>query len=127
MKEITTIGVDLAKSAFTVHGTDAAGHTVLRNTVRRERLMELIAGLPPCLVGMEACGGAHELPLCTNWPRGSADSMSAPAITRPLQMPDIRLQAHPSCHNYRSASSFAGGVHIRELSHLGYPTATHSL
>ena len=60
MKEITTVGVDLAKVVFTVHGVDAAGHTVLRKTVRRERLMELIAGLPPCLIGMEACGGAHE-------------------------------------------------------------------
>jgi transposase len=60
MKEITTVGVDLAKSVFTVHGVDAAGHTVLRKTVRRERLMELVATLPPCLIGMEACGGAHE-------------------------------------------------------------------
>ena len=60
MKEITTVGVDLAKTVFTVHGVDATGHTVLRKTVRRERLMELVAGLPPCLIGMEACGGAHE-------------------------------------------------------------------
>ena len=60
MKEITTVGVDLAKSVFTVHGVDAAGHTVLRKTVRREKLMELIAALPPCLIGMEACGGAHQ-------------------------------------------------------------------
>ena len=60
MKEITTVGVDLAKVVFTVHGVDATGRTVLRKTVRRERLMELIAGLPPCLIGMEACGGAHE-------------------------------------------------------------------
>ena len=60
MKEITTVGVDLSKSVFSVHGVDAAGRTVLRKTVRREKLMELIAALPPCLIGMEACGGAHE-------------------------------------------------------------------
>jgi transposase len=60
MKEITTVGVDLAKVVFTVHGVDRVGRTVLRKTVRREKLMELIAGLPPCLIGMEACGGAHE-------------------------------------------------------------------
>ena len=60
MKEITTVGVDLAKAVFTVHGVDAGGRTVLRKTVRREQLMELIAALPPCLIGMEACGGAHE-------------------------------------------------------------------
>jgi hypothetical protein len=41
MKEITTVGVDLAKSVCTVHGVDAAGRTVLRKTVRREKLMEL--------------------------------------------------------------------------------------
>ena len=60
MKEITTVGVDLAKVVFTVHGVDAGGRIALRKTVRREKLMELIAGLPPCLIGMEACGGAHE-------------------------------------------------------------------
>jgi len=60
MKEITTVGVDLAKVVFTVHAVDAVGRVVLRKTVRREKLMELIAGLAPCLIGMEACGGAHE-------------------------------------------------------------------
>ena len=60
MTEITTVGVDLAKTIFTIHGVDAHGKTVLRRTVRRERLMEVIAGLPPCLIGMEACGGAHD-------------------------------------------------------------------
>jgi len=60
MKEITTVGVDLAKSVFTVHGVDAMGRVVLRKTVRWAQLVELIAGLPPCLIGMEACGGAHE-------------------------------------------------------------------
>ncbi len=57
---------------------------------------------------------AARLPLVTIGAAGSADSMSARAIMSPLQMPDIRLQAHPTCHNYRSVSSFAGGVHIRK-------------
>jgi transposase len=39
---------------------DAAGRTVLRKTVRREKLMELVVALPPCLIGIEACGGAHD-------------------------------------------------------------------
>ena len=60
MKEITTVGIDLAKTLFTVLGVDAAGRTVLRKTVRRGKVMELVASLPPCLIGMEACGGAHE-------------------------------------------------------------------
>ena len=60
MKEITTVGIDLAKTMFSVHGVDSAGRTLLRKSVRREKVMELIASLPPCLIGMEACGGAHE-------------------------------------------------------------------
>ena len=60
MKQVTTVGIDLAKNVFTLHGVDAAGNTVLRKTVRREKVMELVAALPPCLIGMEACTGAHE-------------------------------------------------------------------
>jgi hypothetical protein len=56
---------------------------------------------------------AVRLPLVPIGAARSADSMSARAFLSPLQMPDIRLQAHPSCHNYRSTSSFVGGVHIR--------------
>ena len=58
---------------------------------------------------------ASRLPLATIGAAGSADSMSARAIMSPLQMPDIRLQAHPNCHNYRSTSCPAGGVHIRRV------------
>jgi transposase len=48
MREVTTGGVDLAKSVFTVRGVDAHGHMLLRKAVRREKLMELIAALPSC-------------------------------------------------------------------------------
>jgi len=57
--EITTIGVDLAKNVFQVHGVDERGKTVLRKQLRREQMVEFFAKLPPCLVGMEACGSAH--------------------------------------------------------------------
>jgi len=60
MEEVTTVGIDLAKSVFSLHGVDGAGKTVLRRTVRRERLIETVAALSPCLIGMEACSGAHE-------------------------------------------------------------------
>jgi transposase len=60
MEQITTVGIDLAKKVFSLHGVDAAGRTVLRRTVRRERLVETVASLSPCLIGMEACCGAHE-------------------------------------------------------------------
>ncbi len=57
--KITTIGVDLAKSVFQVHGVDERGKAVLRKQLRREQMAEFFAQLPPCLVGMEACGSAH--------------------------------------------------------------------
>ena len=61
MGNVTTIGIDLAKNSFSVHGVDAAGAVVLRKTVSRARLMGLlVAQQPPCLIGLEACSGAHE-------------------------------------------------------------------
>lgn len=60
MSDVTTVGVDLAKRVFAVHGVDAQGKVVLRKTVSRVQLAELIARLPQCLIGMEACSGAHE-------------------------------------------------------------------
>ena len=60
MNEITTVGIDLAKSVFSLHGVDGKGVVLLRRTVRRDQLEEMVAKLPPCLIGMEACSGAHE-------------------------------------------------------------------
>ena len=58
MTPIVTIGIDLAKNVFAVHGVDATGKAVLvRPSVARVKLLEIIASLPPCLIGMEACSG----------------------------------------------------------------------
>lgn len=57
--EITTIGVDLAKLVFQVHGVNQQGKTVLRKQLKRAAVRTFFANLPPCLVGMEACAGAH--------------------------------------------------------------------
>src|SRR5262245_65440271 len=57
--EITTIGLDLAKSVFQVHGVDATGQVVVRKSLRRAQMLPFFARLPPCLVGMEACGTSH--------------------------------------------------------------------
>ena len=57
--EITTIGLDLAKNVFQVHGVDAEGRVVLRRKLRRSDLITFIGSIPPVLIGMEACGGAH--------------------------------------------------------------------
>ena len=57
---IIAIGIDLAKNVFAVHGVDEAGKAVLvKPSVRRDALLELVAKLPPCVIGMEACWGAH--------------------------------------------------------------------
>ncbi len=54
-----TIGVDLAKSVFQVHGVDAKGKVVLKKAVKRAQMAAFFANTPPCLIGMEACGSAH--------------------------------------------------------------------
>src|ERR1700732_323362 len=59
MKKISTIGLDLAKNVFQVHGVDASGAMVLRRQLRRAAVEKFFAQLPPCTVGMEACGSAH--------------------------------------------------------------------
>ena len=60
MNLVSTLGIDLAKNTFSVHGVDARGAVVVRRTVSRSQLAELVMQLPPCLIGMEACSGAHE-------------------------------------------------------------------
>jgi transposase len=57
--QITTIGFDLAKNVFQVHGISADEQVVVRKQLRRGQVIKFFAGLSPCLVGMEACGSAH--------------------------------------------------------------------
>jgi transposase len=57
--QITTIGLDIAKNVFQVHGIDATEKVVVRKQLRRGQVMKFFAALPPCLVGMEACATAH--------------------------------------------------------------------
>ena len=59
MSDVITIGVDLAKSVFQVHGVDAEGAVVVRRQLRRRQVLPFFEKLPPCLVGMEACAAAH--------------------------------------------------------------------
>ena len=57
--EVSTVGLDIAKSIFQAHGADAAGEVVFRKKLGRSRLLAFFSGLPPCVVAMEACAGAH--------------------------------------------------------------------
>ena len=83
MKEVTTIGLDLAKAVFQVHGVDAAGAVTLRRAVRRGQILAFFAKLPPCLIVMEACGAAQ------HWARefsklGHEVKLIAPQYVRPF-------------------------------------------
>jgi transposase len=83
---IVTVGIDLAKNVFAVHGVNAQGKAVLvRPKVPRAKLLELIASLPPCLIGMEACSGAH------HWARefeklGHTVRLMAPKLVAPYRL-----------------------------------------
>jgi len=59
MKTITTIGFDIAKSVFQVHGVDAAGEVVIRRQLKRRHVLAFFQKLPSCLVGIEACASSH--------------------------------------------------------------------
>ena len=83
---IITVGIDLAKNVFAVHGVDDNGKSVLvKPKVTREELLPLIAQLPPCTIGMEACSGAH------HWARqfrqyGHSVKLMAPKFVTPYRM-----------------------------------------
>jgi transposase len=108
MGEIIIIGLDLAKSVFQVHAVDAAGRVVLRRQIKRAQLLAFFAALSPCLVGMEACSGAHfrarELgklghdarlmpPSCVKpyVKRGKTDAADAEAICEAVARPNMRV------------------------------------
>ena len=59
MGQASTIGLDIAKRVFQAHGTDATGRVVFRKRLVRAKVLEFFAAQPPCVVALEACGGAH--------------------------------------------------------------------
>lgn len=82
MKNIKVLGIDLAKNVFQLHGTDAKGKRVLTKRLNRSKMIEFVAKLSPCLIGIEACTGAHY------WARlfesmGHTVKMMAPQFVKP--------------------------------------------
>ena len=59
MDKLSVVGLDLAKNVFQVHGINTDGEVVVRKQLRRSEMRKYFAQLAPCLIGMEACGGAH--------------------------------------------------------------------
>ena len=80
MGEVITIGVDIAKSVFQIHGVDADGTVVIRRRIGRARVLEFFADLPPCRVGMEACACASAKNSPRNLPIQEYDVLSRQAV-----------------------------------------------
>ena len=82
MESVTTIGLDIAKSVFQVHGVDAAGQVTIRRQLKRRAVLAFFQKLPPCLVGIEACASSH------HWSRelqalGHTVRLMPPAYVKP--------------------------------------------
>ncbi len=82
MQTITTIGLDIAKSVFQVHGVDAEGNVVIRRQIKRRYVVAFFQKLPPCLIGIEACASSH------HWSRelqslGHTVRLMPPAYVKP--------------------------------------------
>ncbi len=108
MQEITTIGLDIAKSVFQVHGIDASGEGVMRRQLRRRQVLHFFRKLPACVIGIEACATAHHwgrelvalghevrlMPARYVKPyvkRGKNDAADAEAICEAVQRPTMRF------------------------------------
>ena len=69
MQTVTTIGLDIAKSVFQVHGVDAAGHVVIRRQLKRRYILAFFQKLQPCLVGRRSCSSLSRIPMTSGCPR----------------------------------------------------------
>lgn len=98
---ITTLGIDLAKSVFQLHGVNEAGEVVLRRQLRRAALLAFLSELPACRIGMEACASAHD------WGRrisamGHDVRLIAPAYVKPYvkRQKNVRRMQKRSARRY---------------------------
>ena len=90
--KITTVGLDLAKSVFQAHGVDERGKTAVKKQLKRSQVAEFFVNLPPCLIGMEACGSAH------HWARklesfGHTVRLMAPQFVKPYVVGPAKLKS----------------------------------
>src|SRR5258707_15351826 len=103
MQAVTTIGLDIAKSVFQVHGVDAAGQVLIRRQLKRRAVLALFQKLPVCLVGIEACASSHywsrelqALGHSVRHVRGAKESNSPAAQISHLGAPMSQLEHQPS-------------------------------
>lgn len=119
--QITTVGLDLAKRVFQVHAVDASGGVVVRKALRRSQVLPFFTRLPPCLIGMEACGTSHHwargltklghevrmMPPAYVKPyvkRGKSDAVDAEAICEAVTRPTMRFVAMKSAEQQAALS-----------------------
>ena len=92
--KVTTIGIDLAKNVFQIHGVNEHGKATLRKQLKRDQMASFFATLAPCLIGMEACGSAH------HWARklqgfGHTVRLMAPQFVKPYVKTNKNLWSSP--------------------------------
>ena len=136
MEEVTTIGLDLAKQVFHVHGASASGNALFSKRLSRARLLGFLATQPPCTVAMEACGGSHHwareierlghqvrlIPPAYVKPfvkRQKNDAADAEAICEAAQRPTMRFVPVKSEEQQASATVFrARDLLVRQRTQL---------
>src|SRR5512144_3317718 len=104
---ITTLGIDLAKTVFQLHGVDERGRITLTKRLSRHQLLPFLANLPPCLIGLEACSGAHY------WAReihklGHQVRLIAPQFVKPYVQGD-----KTDCHDAAAICEAVSRPHMR--------------
>ena len=133
---IVTVGIDLAKNVFALHGVDQSGKAVLiKPKVVRGQLLEMVAHLPPCLIGMEACSGAHYwarefsrfghtvklmapkfvAPYRMSGKRGKNDAADAPSAKPSLGQPCASSRSRTSINKPSSACTAPGKVLLKNV------------
>jgi transposase len=119
MQTITTIGLDIAKSVFQVHGVDAAGQVVIRRQLKRRYVLAFFQKLPSCLVGIEACASSHY------WSRelqaiGHSVRLMPPAYVKPhvRQKNDM---AHAEAIWQREQKRTIASLHLRDRESVTLP------
>jgi integrase len=137
MQAVTTIGLDIAKSVFQVHGVDAHGNVLVRRQLKRRHVLAFFEKLPPCLVGLEACASSHHwsrelqalghmvrpMPPAYVKPyvkRQKNDATDAEAICEAVTRPNMRFVAIKTAEQ-QSVARFRGRPqsHIRRASQVG--------
>ena len=104
---IVTLGIDLAENVFALHGVDAAGNAVLvLPSVSRDKMLEHVARLSPCLIGMEACSGASSTGYCRRFWCGLASACLGPQVSECGARMDVAVRVPLAATQRGSANGF---------------------